>query len=69
MLVFCKGPNILKNFNAKKLMPVKLSYLEHLVELSNLLWSAQHNDLAFGLQFQVCLRATLRSLEVRPRHN
>lgn len=39
MLVFCKGPNILKKFNAKKLMPVKLSYLEHLVELSNLLRS------------------------------
>ncbi len=37
MLDFCKGPNILKNFYAKKLKGVKLAYLKHLVELPDLL--------------------------------
>ena len=49
MLVFCKGPNILKKFNGKKFLPVKLSYLEHLVELSNLFGPTQNNDLTFWL--------------------
>ena len=56
MLVFCKGPNILKNFLAKKLKGVKLAYLKHLIELTNLLGPTQNNHLTVGLQYHVGLR-------------
>lgn len=55
MLVFCKGPNILKNLLAKKLKGVKLAYLKHLIQLPDLLWSSQNNYLASGLQYHIGL--------------
>ena len=55
MLVFCKGPNILKKILAKKLKGVKLAYLKHLVQLTNLLWASQNDDLTIGLQHHISL--------------